>query len=690
MKILLKIFFPFFLAVIFLICSESALRIFDYGYNTSYIIQKQTPTGPKAVLNPEALCSYTSLGVLNSYTEPFVNIPLEKSANSIRVIVLGGSAAYGAYLTPDFSFTRYLEAMLAQRFPEYTIDVVNLNFPSLNSSTMARVLKDAVALKPDFVICYEAFNDLGRGVAMQVVPIPPKAVFLVEQMAYALKRLKIYQLAVNYAGKYVPRMMEYFITDAYDDFQSSNSMTPAAAYASITANFADKYIRRILAYFVSDSYDNFQSFHSMTSAATHAFIAAFKYNMEKIVSICQEQHIPVFLCTYAYNMKNLTRFVPLSGKTNLEGIEAHLSLLRQAYDFECAGDYWAAIFFYERFHDLFPNFPDPLCHIAFCYHALGMPEQAAKRYERARLLADGSLEKIEALNQVVRDMAALSSEDDIVLVDIADALKKASPLGFMPGEEFFSDMVHFTLKGSYTVAANLYQSIIMYISKDAFALPPAQAECEMRLGVTLLREKEIITAKKLPFGTMSRLYGSYAIMQEVITDHQLSQAEKFMPADRHEQINILMDNCKSNRADYYCYKNQIIELSKAGKPEMGLRVAEQLVEATDRHSLALVLYGQILLQNNQPELALKVLKEAMEQPSRALDLHLRLSCAEMTLYLGRPQEAENILVTGLRIIENREPFMVSFDRKIFALFKKRYLSAWQRTQQHLAEMTSKQ
>jgi hypothetical protein len=43
---------PVFLPVALIVLLELALRIGHYGYSTSYVIQRSTPTGPKAVLNP--------------------------------------------------------------------------------------------------------------------------------------------------------------------------------------------------------------------------------------------------------------------------------------------------------------------------------------------------------------------------------------------------------------------------------------------------------------------------------------------------------------------------------------------------------------------------------------------------------------------------------------------------------------
>jgi tetratricopeptide (TPR) repeat protein len=631
MKPLIKISVLFFLAAGMVATLELSLRLLDYGYDTAYVTPKTTPAGPKAVLNPCALLLSSTIGTINSNNEPFLNLSVDKPAGNLRVVVLGGSAAYGAYIVPDASFARYLELMLSTRFPDRKIDVINLAFPSLNSGSMVRALQDALLLKPDIVVCYEAYNDLGRAVVIRGKGLFfSRIVFPLEEMTMILKRMKVYQLAVNLCGCPVKKVLSYFVKGVHNDCYS---------------------------------------FQSMTAEENDLLTAVFRDNMETITSICREKDIPVFLCTYACNMKNLRAADPFA-HTRPEEIAAALFLLRQAYALEISGDYRSAISSYQRFHDRFPQFPDPLCHMAFCYYALDMPREAVFWYEKARALSDGALEKIEALNMVLREMAALSSEDKIFLVDIAEAFKKSSPLGFMPGEEYFIDRIHFTSRGSYELAGNLYRALAIFIAGGAAHPPPSKSKCDSRLGLAyLIREREYAGAELSPAG-LSTLLGrpmiSYALMQDVIREYRSKlPAEYIVPPGGDQTI--------PEHPDFYFYKNMISGLIMGGEQSAALALAARLAEATGRHSLALVLYGQTLLINNQPEAALEVLKEAMGQPARAFDLKLRLSAAETTLRLGRTEESVAMLEAGWRMIQNWSPVIV-FDEMFVAGIQERYLS----------------
>ncbi|MFP4040033.1 MAG: hypothetical protein ACLFS7_05765, partial [Desulfosudaceae bacterium] len=644
MKTLLKITAPVVLIVLFFIIAELSLRFFGYGYHPSLIIPRQTADGTRATLNPGALLSYTGLSVVNSSREPFLNLPLDKPDNNIRVLLLGGSAAYGAYQVPDLGLARYLEAMLEEKFPDHTVDVVNLAFPSLNSSAMTRILKEGLILRPDFVVYYGAANDLGRGVIMQLSGLPPRAVFVLEEMIYTVKRLKLYQLAVNVAGRY---------------------------------------IRKIQGFFIKKEYDSFQSLRDLSPPVTEALADAFRHNLLKITSLCRDNGIPVFLCAYAHNMKNPCTADPLGGRTGLSDIMRQAPLLEQAYAREKAGDYQAAINLYEKFQRRLPRFAAPLAHQAFCHYALGRPQKAALTYDQARRLSAGYGEKLDSFNRILRDIAAVSITDDVFAIDIPAALKKAAPKKYLADETFFTDIVHFTSEGSYQVAANISRSLAGYLEAPEPAALIPRRECDQRLGITAGRQKAIMSANsKITFAglaaVMKRPPMGYALMHDITKKHRLqSFNDDLVREPRREEPAASPLLPVPDNPDYYYYRNLIIDLTDHGHSAVALSLAGELVEKTGRHSLALVLYGQTLLRDHQPESALAVYEEALEQPARTCDLELRLNAAEVALSLNRPGEAVGLLEPGWRMIESRRP-VISFDRNLFAGFQERYRAVLER------------
>jgi hypothetical protein len=96
-----------------------------------------------------------------------------KQAGEQRVVVLGGSTAFGYGLPYNESFPFYLERLLArQASAPRSFRVVNLGAPAQGAFGFLYDLEDYAYLQYDLAIFYEGYNDLG----MQDLPdsVPPR------------------------------------------------------------------------------------------------------------------------------------------------------------------------------------------------------------------------------------------------------------------------------------------------------------------------------------------------------------------------------------------------------------------------------------------------------------------------------------------------------------------------------------
>jgi tetratricopeptide (TPR) repeat protein len=86
-------------------------------------------------------------------------IVVEKPAGTVRLVVLGGSAAMG---TPeaDFSFGRVLEAMLAESFPERRFEVINAAMAAVDSQVVRTIGREMAAHRPDAFLLYLGNNEV--------------------------------------------------------------------------------------------------------------------------------------------------------------------------------------------------------------------------------------------------------------------------------------------------------------------------------------------------------------------------------------------------------------------------------------------------------------------------------------------------------------------------------------------------
>jgi hypothetical protein len=86
-----------------------------------------------------------------------------KKPGQTRVVVLGGSTAFGYGLPWNESWPYYLEQKINARRPGQTpVSVVNLGIPADTARTFVTTLSDYAYLDYDIACFYEGYNDLGQ------------------------------------------------------------------------------------------------------------------------------------------------------------------------------------------------------------------------------------------------------------------------------------------------------------------------------------------------------------------------------------------------------------------------------------------------------------------------------------------------------------------------------------------------
>ncbi|MCU1330388.1 MAG: hypothetical protein JWN34_5758 [Bryobacterales bacterium] len=153
--------------------------------------------GPNAMMSPARLDRWTGWRNNPSYSRRDIEhnaqgfrrssaVSLEKSANTVRIFVMGGSAAYGAEgqyrdLDPDWKklynkdlIDAYLERKLQQRHPERQWEVINGAVSEFRMH-QEQVLLYAQILQyhPDLVIFMDGHNDMSGFMGVETSPYNP-------------------------------------------------------------------------------------------------------------------------------------------------------------------------------------------------------------------------------------------------------------------------------------------------------------------------------------------------------------------------------------------------------------------------------------------------------------------------------------------------------------------------------------
>jgi hypothetical protein len=85
-----------------------------------------------------------------------------KKANEYRVVLLGGSAAYGYGVTADQAIPAQLEQLLRARTQSPVFSVLNLGYNNEGAYAFKPTLDDYAFLRYDLALLYEGYNDMSQ------------------------------------------------------------------------------------------------------------------------------------------------------------------------------------------------------------------------------------------------------------------------------------------------------------------------------------------------------------------------------------------------------------------------------------------------------------------------------------------------------------------------------------------------
>lgn len=144
---------PLILLALLLVLVELGLRIFGAGQPTGFFVRDGD------YCYPNEKFAQQFFGKASTSRPVYFRIPAKKNPGSIRIFVLGESAAMG---TPDpaFSFGRMLELMLQRSFPEKKFELVNGAMRGIDSHVIRRIARDCARLEPDLFIIYMGNNEV--------------------------------------------------------------------------------------------------------------------------------------------------------------------------------------------------------------------------------------------------------------------------------------------------------------------------------------------------------------------------------------------------------------------------------------------------------------------------------------------------------------------------------------------------
>ncbi len=425
-------------AAVFFVLVELLLRVAGVGSSADFFVRSQD--GQNFVPNekfPRCHCCPEA-------PDPFL-MPATKTPGSVRIFVLGESAAFGA-ADAAFNVGRLLETMLRDRFPGREINVYNAAVMGIDSFAVADIARNCMRHEPDLLVVYAGNNDMigARGAGSFPARLPP-----------ALSRGLIHAsvwLQSTRTGELIGRL-------------ATRCKTPKI--------------------------QNEQFFLAHRIGAEDprraTVLANFSANMSAICKLASAGGTKVVVSTLAVNLRDFPPF-PSLHKPDLDAAASNRwdQAVRSATTAAAAGNWREVLVQLTMANSIDDNFAGSHFQLGRCYENLGDIEKARAEYRRAADCDAIPFRGDSRINEIIRETAATTG------AGIVDSERKLATVcaaaKHVPGDDLFHDHVHFRFHGTYELACALLPEIESALDGKLGRLratePPAENQIAAQLAYT--------------------------------------------------------------------------------------------------------------------------------------------------------------------------------------------------------------
>jgi tetratricopeptide (TPR) repeat protein len=378
-----------------------------------------------------------------------VMMEAKKPGDTYRIFILGESAARGE-LQPSYAASRYLEALLDERFPNTHFQVVNLGITAINSHVILPIARGCARAGGDLWILYMGNNEM-------VGPFGAATVFGRKAPPLAFVRLNL-AIQTTRTGQLLAGL------GARLKGKSTNASWGGMEMFLGNQLRADDPRKEVV-------YRNFQR------------------NLNDIVRAGLDSGAKILLNTVAVNLKDCPPFASLSGSSLSAADRARFEqLLTEARRAEGEKNFAAAAEIFARAAKLDPLFADVQYRWGECLLALTNSAAARERFQNACDVDELAFRADSRINRAIQDTARQFASDRLTFFDAAAWLAADSSKPVC-GTETFYDHVHFNFDGNFRLgrawAEQVERMLPAEISRNGGARGWASREtCEQRLGLT--------------------------------------------------------------------------------------------------------------------------------------------------------------------------------------------------------------
>ena len=480
--------------------AEFTLRFFGWGGYPAWIREAgQLPSGATlCMVEPAAAKPYFFANPTRPGYADQTNFVMPKPADTIRIFVIGESAAKGYPQPRNLAMSSFLQAMLADAWPEKNVEVINLGTTAVASFPLVYQVRDALKFSPDLLIFYtgnnEFFGAYGTASINAAGSLPP----------WALRGMR----AVR--GLALVQVLDGWLYKGADENRSL--MEEMIGQTVIPAD----------------------------SPLREAAARNLASNLGTMLDEARAAGVPALVCTTASNESGLA---PL-GKDDITGLNEEQQrelrrLLGEAADAADRESYALAVTLLRQAVQLAPRHARARFLLGQVLARAGQPDLARVSFLDARDLDTMPWRPISLTEQAIRTIAMVKGA---TLCDLAGIFRQESPDG-ATGWELLDDHVHLSLSGQALAARAMVGAMAnlagpLQLGPDELALVQNDEAYAESLGTNRYDYYRVNHTLRVLFGVpfMKKTNGlAYDVFSELCRESEKEMSPAILEAAREWQ-----------------------------------------------------------------------------------------------------------------------------------------------------------
>ena len=459
-----RLFIAIAIALPFLLfaAAELTLRAFGLGGYPAWIREAgQLSSGATLCLvEPAAAKPYFFANPTRPGYADQTNFLMPKPADTVRIFVIGESAAKGYPQPRNLAVSSFLQAMLSDAWPEKKVEVINLGTTAVASFPLIYQVRDALRFSPDLFIFYtgnnEFFGAYGTASINAAGSLPP----------WALRWMRAAR------GLALVQVLDSWLYRGADENQSL--MEEMIGQTVIPAG------------------------SPLREAAARNLAA----NLGTMLDDVRAAGVPAIVCTTASNESGLA---PL-GEDDVAGLDEKQRrelqrLMGEAADAAERENFAHAVNLLRQAVQLAPRHARLRFLLGQVLARGGQTDPARTAFLAARDLDTMPWRPISLTEQAIRNTALVKGA---VLCDVAEIFRKESPDG-ATGWELLDDHVHLSLSGQARAARSMVGAMVnlagpLQLGPDELALVQDDETYAEALGTNRYDDYRVNHTLRVLFG----------------------------------------------------------------------------------------------------------------------------------------------------------------------------------------------